>query len=95
MVRSLQLCVFAVAFGCLSNAQLQAESLANRMPSGALVYGELSGLEEVLNRIQNSDRLAALLSSDLYDQLASTPDITKALAGKALVEDQKIGRAHV
>jgi hypothetical protein len=88
MVRSLQLCVFAVAFGCLSNAQLQAESLANRMPSGALVYGELSGLEEVLNRIQNSDRLAALLSSDLYDQLASTPDITKALAGKALVEDQ-------
>jgi hypothetical protein len=80
--------VFLVAASCLAGTQLRAESLANRMPSGALVFAELSGLQEVLTRIQKSDRLASVLNSDYYQQIAKTPDIAKAFAGKALAEAQ-------
>lgn len=89
MFRSVKLTLACVAVAsCVANGQVRAESLAKRMPAGALAYAEISGLQEVLDRIQKSGRLADILSSELYQQAAKTPDIAKALAGKALAEAQ-------
>ena len=88
MFRLSKLGLLGVVSFCLLNTQIQAQSLVSRLPSGAVAYGELSGLQEVLDRVQKSDRLASILNSDIYQALAQTPDIKKALAGKALVEAQ-------
>jgi hypothetical protein len=48
----------------------------------------LAGLQDVIDRVQKSDRLTNILESELYKKFAQTPDIKKAYGGKALTEAQ-------
>jgi hypothetical protein len=62
--------------------------LADVVPAGALVYGELTSLDDLIDRIQESPHLATLLNSPQYQQFEQSPQYRKFMAGRQIIETQ-------
>ncbi len=64
------------------------QSLATAVPSGAIGFVEVSGLDDVISRIHDSELKQLVLDSPQYKQYLESPQYAKADAGKKLVEGQ-------
>jgi hypothetical protein len=84
--------VFAGLFLFLSagrTAQADERSaLAEVVPSGAIVYGEFSGLGPVIDRIREADLLGELEKNPQVKQFQQSPEYRKVDAGRRILELQ-------
>lgn len=82
-------CLLLVATCSLAADQTFAnETLAVRVPGGAIAYIEVAGLAPVIESIQNSEYLAKALATPQYQTLTQSPQFRKAQAGRQLIETQ-------
>ncbi len=78
--------VFVVS--AVARADSETASLANQMPSGAIAFGEISGLDDVLGRLQNSTYWDTLTGTTQYQQVEKSPQYRKAQAARQIAETQ-------
>ncbi len=65
-----------------------ADDLAATVPSGAVFFAEISGLEPWIEKLQNSQIVASLPANPQVQAFYQTPQGKKADAGRKLVETQ-------
>lgn len=93
ITRMNKLPIFGVVTALLASSvanDLRAEdaSLANAVPSGAIAFAEISGLDDVIGQIQASELRQMVLDSPQYQDYLKSPNYAKVMAGKTLVEGQ-------
>ena len=69
-------------------ASAEVKSLAGSLPPGALAYGELSRLDQVIERVQHSEYLKLALTSPEFEAFRKTPHYRKAQAGRTILQIQ-------
>lgn len=70
-------------------------SLAELMPAGAVVYGEVSNLDRVIERVEQSDLVSFVVSTPQWKDYLASPDYQRALAGKRFLDAQLGGDSWV
>lgn len=65
-----------------------SESLVSSLPEGAIATVEIAKLAPLIERIENSPGLKAILDSPQWQDALKQPAVLKAMAGKAIAEGQ-------
>ena len=82
--------IAAVTVGllCLDRSAFAAEDLAKVMPSGAVMFVKVSGLEPLIDKLQHSQIVASLPANPQIQAFYATPQGRKIVAGKKVIENQ-------
>jgi len=86
LVRTVLVCFAVIFSGPYQPVLAETPSLADSMPSGAIAFAELSGLEKVIDGIQQSQVLELALASEPYQAVMQTSEYRKAQAGRQILE---------
>lgn len=86
LLLSIVCCV--ATLGMLRNVAAADADLAKSIPSGAIFFAEVSGLDSWIEKLQNSPLIASLPSNPQVQAFYASPQGRKADAGRKMIENQ-------